>query len=259
MRLGLQLDEETGLEFAAAADRNGLSAVLVPAGSEGTGIALATAVAAVTLDTRIVLTVPLGSENPVTLAEEIAVADNLSGGRIVVLVDTAALTESEAAEDIALLRACWTGRWVSHHGSRWNVPAGIHGAASPAAVAVTPLPAQLEVPVWATGSVARALASGMALPVLAESPGDCPDHVELTRVQPGCADIDGDPDHDRATLSAWVDAGASHLFLRLPADMTTRDVQQHVARLLVPEAMMPNFPRIIAESPWPREWPATDR
>ena len=114
----------------------------------------AAVVAARTRDVRIVVETPLGTEHPTTIAEELSVVDNLSGGRAIALVDTLELSAAAAAEDVSVLRQAWSGRWVSHRGERWNIPAGLHGEGSPRAISVTPYPAQLELPMWLTGRAA---------------------------------------------------------------------------------------------------------
>ena len=68
--------------------------------------------AVVTDYVRIVVPIRLGTDHPVTLAEDIAVLDNLSGGRVVALVDTGDLGPEEAAEDLGLLRASLGARPV---------------------------------------------------------------------------------------------------------------------------------------------------
>ena len=73
----------------------------------------------------------VGDENPVTLAEEIAVLDNLSNGRAGVIAELGSLDADAAAEDVALLQASWSGRAIAHRGARWQVPAGIPGHALP--------------------------------------------------------------------------------------------------------------------------------
>ncbi|MFD1715849.1 LLM class flavin-dependent oxidoreductase [Amnibacterium flavum] len=252
MRIGLALADGDGVETAAEADRLGIPAVLVPPGPLGAGIALASAIAAVTRDTRIVVTVLLGVEHPVTLAEEISVVDHISSGRVVALVDPGGLKLEEAEEDLALLRASWSGRWVRHRGARWTVPAGIHGENSPESVAVTPLPAQLQMPVWLSGALGPALALGRGLPYFVDSPEALVardvETLSLARVP-----VSGDLDADRATVLGWAEAGLSHAFV-VPPDGGV-DLEQHVARYLIPEVAMPGFPRIIAESEWPARWP----
>jgi hypothetical protein len=80
---GIILDGD-GFERARAADDAGVPAVLV-SGPPGTEMVRAAAVAAQTRWVRIAIMVDLDDEDPVTLAEEIAVVDSLSGGRVVVL------------------------------------------------------------------------------------------------------------------------------------------------------------------------------
>lgn len=252
MRLGIVLDPATGLERAVEADELGLAFVVVPGGALGEGIALAAAVAARTRDTRIVVHTPLGTEHPTTIAEELSVVDHVSGGRVVALLDTCDLSVEAAAEDVGLLRQAWSGRWVTHSGPRWTVPARIHGDDSPHAVSVTPWPAQLELPVWLTGEAAADLGASERLPVLVDAmPAG---EVDRTRILPARAALTGELDADRSLVLAWADAGVSHLALRLPEAFERDELEQLVARYLVPEAATPTFPRIIAESAWPAEW-----
>ncbi len=250
MRVGLTLDRDP-VETAREADRVGLHFVVVPSGEAGEGIAVAAAVAAATRDIRIVTTVRLGVEHPVTLAEEVAVVDQLSSGRVVALIDTAALTHDAADEDLALLRACWSGRWVRHSGARWTVPAGLHGDESPEWIAVTPAPAQLEMPVWLDGPHASSLAArrrvAHVVPQGVTVPVD-PEAATLSRLR-----IIGDVETDREAVIALARAGVSHVFLTLGD--SGAELERYVSRYLIPEAAMPGFPRIVADSEWPARWP----
>lgn len=249
MRIGLQLP--TGdVELAARADAAGLCAVLTPGTAAGIDSAVAARLAARTSDIRIVVRVRLGVEHPVTLAEEAAVVDHLSGGRLVVLVDTADLDPAAAAEDLALLRACWSGRMVRHVGPRWRVPSGVMGSAMPATLSVTPKPAQLDLPVWLDGAAAGAIDSG--LPVVARSFAAA---SIAAQVQPAVDDLTGDLDTDRRRVTAWAEAGATHLLVRVPDDADPEFVHAFVARYLVPETAMPHLPRVMVESPPPLPWP----
>jgi hypothetical protein len=253
MRIGALLTEPEDVVPAAAA---GLFGVLLEAPSADGGSTTAAEVAATTRDTRVVVRVLLGTENPVTLAEEVAVLDHLSAGRVVALVDPGALDDAAAAEDLALLRACWSGRPVRHQGARWQVPSGVMGEGMPTHVAVTPVPAQVDVPVWLTRAVPG---PGDALPVLATGPGRVRTDVQ---VQPGVADLTGDLDHDRALVAAWSAAGATHLLVRPPASAgraaagaeAATFFRLYVARYLQPEVSMPGFPRIMAEADLPASW-----
>jgi hypothetical protein len=244
MRLGLVAPPGREPEAAALAEAGGLFGVLVAGERPGQEAVVAGLAAAVTDAVRLVARVPLGSEHPVTLAEELAVLDNLSGGRVVVLADTADLDADAAAEDLGVLRAAWAGRPLRHRGRRWRVPAGLDGHAAPAAVSVTPKPAQVDLPVWLAGPAAPALARASGLPPLAERPADASAERLL---QPAAGELTGDLEADRAALHAWAAAGATHLLLRPPAGRPLRDAVSAVARWLAPEVAMPDFPRVVAE------------
>ena len=249
MRIGLTLPAGREAEAARLAEAAGLFGVLAEGQAPGLEMLAAGEVAATTRSVRIVVRVPLGSEHPVTLAEELAVLDNLAGGRLVLLADSAGLDPDEAAEDLEVLRRSWIARPLRHRGARWAVPAGIAGHAAPAAVMVTPPPAQIEVPVWLTGTVATALAEHSGLPALVERPADARTDVP---VQPAATALTGDLDDDRAKAITWADAGATHLLVRARPEAVGT-----IARHLAPEVAMPGFPRVVAESPLPLPWPGT--
>jgi alkanesulfonate monooxygenase SsuD/methylene tetrahydromethanopterin reductase-like flavin-dependent oxidoreductase (luciferase family) len=249
VRIGLTLPAGREAEAARLAEAAGLFGVLVEGQRPGLEMLAAAEVAATTRSVRIVVRVPLGSEHPVTLAEELAVLDNLAGGRLVVLASSAGLGPDEAAEDLEVLRRSWTARPLRHRGVRWAVPAGIAGHTAPAAVTVTPPPAQVEVPVWPTGTAAAALAERSGLPAVAERPADARPDLP---VQPAATALTGDLDDDRATVITWTDAGATHLLVRASPEAVAT-----IARHLVPEVAMPGFPRVVAESPLPLPWPGT--
>lgn len=250
MRIGAWLTEVADVRPAAEA---GAFGVLLDTGSD-TGSVTAAEVATLTRDCRVLVRVVLGTENPVTLAEEVAVLDHLSAGRVVVLVDPGELSDEAAAEDLALLRACWSGRPVAHHGARWQVPSGVMGEGMPERIAITPVPSQVELAVWLTRPV-----PGIDLPELIDDPAA----ARLDRqVQPGVAELTGDLARDRALVTAWSDAGVTHLLLRPPAPAgrvaagteAATFFGLYVARYLQPEVSMPGFPRIMAEADLPARW-----
>jgi len=252
MRLGLALtagDEGPG---AALAEAHGLFGVLVDGPAAGAEAVAAAGAAAATEAVRIAVRLRLGHEHPVTLAEEIAVLDNAANGRIVVVADVGRLDAAEAAEDVTLLQRCWAARPVRHEGTRWRVPAGIDGHDAPEVVEVTPKPAQVAVPVWLAGAAAAAASERLGLPVLADRLEDC-DRDRL--VQPGLVDLTGALEADRGAVGAWRDAGATHLFVRLPGGIDIAESLVAVSRFLAPEVGMPSFPRVIAESATPAAWP----
>jgi alkanesulfonate monooxygenase SsuD/methylene tetrahydromethanopterin reductase-like flavin-dependent oxidoreductase (luciferase family) len=247
VRLGVTLPPGAEAVTAAEAEALGVPFVHVAA-APGTEAAIAAEVAVITTTVRILVGLQVGDENPVTLAEEIAVVDNVSNGRLGVIAEVGALGVADAAEDIAVLRASWSGRPVAHDGRRWKVPAGLPGHAAPPAVMVTPPAAQLEVPLWVSGRVAAAVAAELSLPPVADAPAD----VDMSRpVAPGRTELGGDVDDDRARVIAWSAAGATHLLCALTGAATL----DALARLLQPEVAMVAFPRLITETPKPARWP----
>ncbi len=188
-----------------------------------------------------------------TLAEEIAVLDNLSNGRIGVIAELGSLSADDATEDVSVLRASWSGRAIAHRGRRWQVPAGLPGHVAPPAVMVTPPPAQLEVPLWVAGENARGVGRSVGLPVVVAGAGRC------RRVEPrgpwARRRSSGDLDADRREVIEWSAAGATHLLCALSGSASV----EAIARWLQPEVAMVGFPRIVTETPLPAPWPRTER
>ncbi|AQA02608.1 hypothetical protein BVC93_09370 [Mycobacterium sp. MS1601] len=231
-----------------AAERSGAFALWADVATSA--IAAASELAALTTDPRILVRIVLGTEHPVTLAEEAAVLDHLSAGRVVCVVDSGALSLQDAIEDLQLLRACWSGRPVRHRGRRWQVPAGLADD-MPDSVAVTPSPSQVELPVWLTGEHAAGLAADFGLALLATEYGDV---SAVPQVQPGCVELTGEVNADRELVSRWAAAGATHLLVRPPVAVGPDLFSGYIARYLQPEVAMPHFPRIMAESDPPARW-----
>lgn len=238
--------------WIAAAERSGAFGVLAdPAGPDGARMARAAEIAVTTVDPRVVVRLVLGAEHPVTLAEEVAVLDHLSGGRVVCVVDSGELDAGAALEDLTLLRLSWSARMFRHDGARWTVPSGLLGDGLPSTVSVTPKPAQVDVPVWLDGAVAGALREATGLPVLASVFEDVDPSAQ---VQPAVAVLTGDLEVDRDLVVAWSAAGATHLLLGPPPTAAPDSLVGVVARYLQPEVGMPSFPRIMAESALPHTW-----
>jgi hypothetical protein len=132
------------------------------------------------------------------------------------------------------------------------VPAGIPAnATAPDAISVTPKPAQLEIPFWLTGHTAPGVAAATGLAVLARDPSRVAGNHH---VQPALASAGGDLEADRSLVTAWADAGVTHLFLNLPAGREV-ELMTQVSRHLAPEVGMPHFPRVMSESSVPFAWP----
>jgi alkanesulfonate monooxygenase SsuD/methylene tetrahydromethanopterin reductase-like flavin-dependent oxidoreductase (luciferase family) len=247
MRLGVTLPPGGEIEVAVAAEAVGIPFVGVVA-APGTESAIAATVVAATTAVRVVVGLHVGVEHPTTLAEEIAVLDNLSNGRMGVLAELGSLDPDDAIEDITVLRASLSGRPLAHRGRRWRVPAGLLGHVAPPAVMVTPPPAQLEVPLWVSGAAATDVAATLAVPPVVDDPGE----IEASSpVAPGRARLSGDVDADRDVVLAWSSAGATHVLCSLDGSATV----EVVARWLQPEVAMVGFPRVVTESPLPASWP----
>lgn len=100
--------------------------------------------------------------HPIILAEEAAVADLASGGRLVLVLVGA--EEPLLRETVELLFRSWAARPFRHEGSRWTAPAGLpEHVYAEERVRVTPPPAQLEPTVWLAGAAAVAVARDCGL------------------------------------------------------------------------------------------------
>lgn len=253
MRLGLALPENREAEVARLAEAHGLFGVLAGSGNPMTAIIAAVYASTATEFVRVVTRVQLGVEHPVTIAEELAILDNVNNGRTVVLVHTGALDEGAANDEVAVLREALSNRPIQHEGPTWKVPAGLPAnATAPKSISVTPKPAQLEIPFWLTGPAAAAVGQASGLPVLAQKPTPI---KEPRLVQPGLTAITGNMKPDRDQVAAWAAAGVTHLVLRLPEDAELGLLMTMVSRHLAPEVLMPHFPRVMSESRVPLPWP----
>jgi alkanesulfonate monooxygenase SsuD/methylene tetrahydromethanopterin reductase-like flavin-dependent oxidoreductase (luciferase family) len=257
LRLGLVLSEGQEALMARAAEEHGLFGVLAGTGDPRTATTAAVYASTATQHVRVIVRVQVGLEHPVTIAEEVSVLDNVNNGRTVVLADTGGLSVADAAEEIAVLREALGNRPLHHEGVRWKVPAGLPAnATAPRAIAVTPKPAQIEIPFWVTGRVARDVGRQAGLPLLASEVAS-----DLGRgpVEPAIASIQGNVDRDREAVSAWASAGATHLLLELPRDARLAAVMTMISRYLAPEVGMPHFPRVMSDSKVPLPWPGDGR
>jgi alkanesulfonate monooxygenase SsuD/methylene tetrahydromethanopterin reductase-like flavin-dependent oxidoreductase (luciferase family) len=137
-------------------------------GSPADTLTAAAFVAARTSAVRVVTQVPVGP-HPLQIAEQAAVVDNVSAGRLVlVLADTPGPPGTKPAEDLlaetaeVLLKAS-APLPFRHQGSRWTIPAGMDGHRSERRISVTPNTAQLELPIWLSGPAAVAVGSRFGL------------------------------------------------------------------------------------------------
>jgi alkanesulfonate monooxygenase SsuD/methylene tetrahydromethanopterin reductase-like flavin-dependent oxidoreductase (luciferase family) len=252
MRIGIRARPGNEPQDAQNAEAAGTFGVLLEPSPETWSLAGAAA-ASTTRFVRLIVRVQLGVDHPITLAEDLAVLDNIAGGRVVALLDTGELDSEAAREDVALILAGLGPRPVAHVGRRWRVPAGLEGHEAPDRIQVTPEPVQIEVPIWLDGPAAHEVAAVTGHPVMATDLAA----VDAARtVQPARAEVSGELESDRALVNRWAEAGATHLLLGA-ADLEA--ALPHIARYLRPEVAMPVFPRIVAEAMMPRPWPGPGR
>jgi len=256
MRIGLVLAGGQEADQAALAESHGLFGVLAGRQNPTTAITAAVYASTATRHSRIGVWVRLGLAHPVTIAEELSILDNVNNGRTFVIADTGDLEAEAAADELAVIREALASLPLQHEGPRWKAPAGIPAnLTAPKAISVTPKIAQLEVPFWVGGRAAATVAAKSGLPAVADSTSQKSDG---RLVQPALADLTGELAADRAKVSAWAEAGASHLLVTLPEGRES-DLMTMVSRNLVPEVGMPHFPRVMSESSVPLPWPGRSR
>ncbi len=293
MRLGVVLATAPGAPClsalqaqARAAEAAGLDLVWVGERASSSPLAAAAALAAVTRSITIAAAVPVGP-HPLRIAEDAAVADNLTGGRLVlVLVDDDGASEDGdttlLGETAEVVLAASAGRPFAHAGPRWRIPAHRPGnAVRETRVTVTPTPAQLELPIWLAGRIARVSAAGRRLGVThacagADGSQDAARAWALTEQQLGAAatklrrvavrpfaiSTDGaiEPDELVAALRAERDAWGLDIAVLEPAaeceplevHARTRAVER-IARLIKPRLMLDSLPEGLEE-----HWLATN-
>jgi alkanesulfonate monooxygenase SsuD/methylene tetrahydromethanopterin reductase-like flavin-dependent oxidoreductase (luciferase family) len=256
VRIGLVLEPGEERATARLAEEHGLFGILAGLDAPLTSLNAAVVAAESTSVVTIAVCVLLGREHPVTVAEEIAVLDNITAGRTVVLADTGELDADEAAEELEVIRRALSCRPLRHKGKRITVPAAIpsNGPAADS-ISVTPKPTQVEVPVWTMGEAGADVAARAGLPSLALKAAEC--NAELF-VQPAIAGAAGDLEADREVASSWAAAGATHLFLRLDGRGDAEEALGAISRFVIPEVAMPNYPRITSEARLPLRWPQAE-
>jgi alkanesulfonate monooxygenase SsuD/methylene tetrahydromethanopterin reductase-like flavin-dependent oxidoreductase (luciferase family) len=152
------LDLDALAEQAHAAHAAGLDGVLL------TDLLAAAAVAPRVPDLLLAAEVELGARHPFEVAEEAAVVDLASGGRLIVVARPAPGAEEHFAEALDLVRTALTPRPFRFEGRRWRVPANLpeNVYGQEPMVRLTPAPAQVRVEIWgASGGREAALARGL--------------------------------------------------------------------------------------------------
>ena len=162
MKLGVILEGETIESLAAqalAAETAGIDIAWLPVEADGdTAMIRAAAVATRTSVIRLAACAPADG-HPLEIAEAAAVADNVSNGRLIVVLQDAQGDE-----------ACWRRPRRScsprsrrgpfrHDGPRWKIPGNLpENEQQEERIIVTPQAVQPELPVWLAGRAAPVVA-----------------------------------------------------------------------------------------------------
>lgn len=159
MRLGLgpirleRLSASDLRALAVAATASSFDCIWVAeARAEGVGGGLAAAALLAQLTPiRVGAVVDLGGYHPLHVAEDIAVCDLTTGGRLEVIVRLPGDASLRAAleEHLRILAAALSGAHLQWHGEHLKVPARMEAnQPSPDRLALNPSPAQPAVPIW---------------------------------------------------------------------------------------------------------------
>jgi hypothetical protein len=148
---------------AAAAEESGVDLAWLegdgePGSSAAQALTAASFLAAHTHGLRFAAHAPVGP-HPIHLAEQASVADLASNGRLLLVLAQGQADAAVLSETVEVVLAAASPRPFTHLGRRWTVPGPI---------AVTPNPAQFELPIWLQGEAAPALGNQLALPHVVE-------------------------------------------------------------------------------------------
>ena len=193
------------LRAGEAAHEHGLDGVLLTATQAlPAPLVVAAALAGRVDEIRIAVEVETADRHPVELAEEAAVVDVASGGRLILAARPADGCEEAFGEALDLLRLCFAARPFRFEGTHWQVPANLpQNVHNPERrVRVTPAPAQARLELWGTGP-GRDAALARGLGYLAPAEVDERDLAAAWRSADGPALI-GAP---RGRRERWSDAG----------------------------------------------------
>lgn len=210
MRLLLEPSAARSLDALAAeaeaARRSGLDGVLLRPWQElPASLVTAGAVAARVDEVLVAAEVEVGARHPVEIAEEAAVVDVASGGRLILVARPAATADPGAyAESLDVLRHAFAAAPFRFEGRHWRVPANLPGNVHQPEerVRVTPAPAQARLELWGAGPGWDAAAE-RGLGFLADA--DAGDDV-LARRWAAAGARPASIGAPRGRCEAWVDA-----------------------------------------------------
>jgi alkanesulfonate monooxygenase SsuD/methylene tetrahydromethanopterin reductase-like flavin-dependent oxidoreductase (luciferase family) len=276
VRLGILLEAAPGGEVltslvtqASAAESCGLDLAWASStpGAE-TALLAAAAVAARTSTLRLAACMPAGG-HPLELGEGAAVVDNISNGRLTLVIADPGHDSDLLAETVEVILAASAPRPFRHAGRRWQIPANLpENDQHEARVVVTPRVVQTELPVWLLGLGAARVAREWALSCVAaldEAPaqaakaweeaaeliGRAVARLRRPALRPIAAGGDGGFDHHavveqlRGEEVLW---GLDTAVLRLPGDLDDRArvaaiqrIATHVRPRLVLDVLPPGL------------------
>ncbi len=284
MKFGLLLDTldlREMLTLARLAEDCGFDSVWLAEGhfsSDGVCPApqvVAAAVATGTQAIRIGVVASLGLYHPVYTAEDVAVLDNISNGRTLLLAAKPRAEEAAACgtpspdieerfrEALEICLATWSPLPFRHEGQHFQVPANlpenVHAAAF-TQVSVTPKPAQPRLPVWVVvrDEDAVRLAARLGLPIAGDAEsavGELRSRFEMYRSLAGEApgqplalmrEVDGSDIRRCSEEIEWYrdELGVSYLICRLAGDRAARgEAVERLGREVIPQFHMFGYPQ----------------
>ena len=194
----------------------------------GGGLAAAAMLAQV-VPIRVGAVLDLGAYHPLYMAEDIAIADITSQGRIEVLL------RGGSVEQVQLLVAALSGAHLQFRGPTLRVPAHLEAnQPAPERLALNPAPAQPAVPIWVEGALSGH-SQDLGVGTAAQWAGGVAAPAPTGR-WPGLLLCPGDSQADELLRSA----GAEPAYFLVSA-VTPEDVVS-IGRRLVGPLRMPEFP-----------------
>lgn len=197
---------------ATAAHAEGIDGVLLTEWPALPGALVSAAAVAARVDEIVIAAeVTIGDRHPVEIAEEVAVTDLCSGGRLVLVARPAEGVEERYAESLDVIRHALAAQPFRFEGVHWQVPMNLpQNVDQPEhKVRVTPAPAQPRLEIWGSGS-GRVAALERAIGHLADADDD---PAELSRAWARAEASPATIGAPRGRREPWLDA--RQLLLRL--------------------------------------------